>query len=373
VAGVAALYVGGVVGAGFASGREVLQFFAAYGRFGLAGAALAGGLLGWIGARILTTAVRVGAAEHRTLFLHLFGRRLGWAMDQITTASIFVGLGAVLAGAGSLLNEQLGWPPILGAAAFALLVGAVLMAGIRGLLGANLALAPGIVLYILAAGAAALHRPEWAPALAAAVPDPHLAVGGWYVGATLYAAYNALLAAVALSAAAPALASTAAARRAGWAGGATLGILALAATVAVLPAYGRLAPEPVPLLEVARADGPGWLGAYLLMLWAALLTTALASAYALGARLGGPGAGARRVTLLGLAAALPLSVVGFTALVRWAYPAMGYAGLVLLGAIMFHTARPPSFPPPPAAGRTQPSTAGGRLPPVPRRTAPPAG
>ena len=55
-----AVFVGSVIGAGFASGAETVTFFAVYGTSGLVGALIAGAVLALLGARLMLIARNAG-------------------------------------------------------------------------------------------------------------------------------------------------------------------------------------------------------------------------------------------------------------------------------------------------------------------------
>src|SRR5690554_3075782 len=114
VARVAATYVGTVVGAGFASGQEVLQFFGLYGIGAAWGIGLAGALLGLFGYLVLRLGSQVRARSHRDVLNGLGLPLLAVVLDGLITLFLFGGLAAMAAGAGAVASEQLGLPAFLG-------------------------------------------------------------------------------------------------------------------------------------------------------------------------------------------------------------------------------------------------------------------
>ncbi|MGC7880148.1 hypothetical protein ACP3TI_13005, partial [Desulforudis sp. 1190] len=78
---VAALFVGAVIGAGFASGQEILQFFGVHGRWGLYGALLTIAAFAGLGVKVQVTAVRLQAQNYREVFDYFLGRRWSAVMD----------------------------------------------------------------------------------------------------------------------------------------------------------------------------------------------------------------------------------------------------------------------------------------------------
>lgn len=102
---IACTYTGTVIGAGFASGQEILQFFIAYGGIGLAGIIAAGFLFALLGHRLLILAWDIEAASFKDILAHLYGQKLGKLMEMITSLSLFGIFTVMLAGAGTLAAE----------------------------------------------------------------------------------------------------------------------------------------------------------------------------------------------------------------------------------------------------------------------------
>ena len=73
---VAAVYVGTVIGAGFATGREIVEFFTRFGFYGLLAILLAGYLFIFLGAKIMVKAIEIQAASYEEFNQYLFGRSL---------------------------------------------------------------------------------------------------------------------------------------------------------------------------------------------------------------------------------------------------------------------------------------------------------
>ncbi|MER2113879.1 MAG: hypothetical protein ABS960_14395, partial [Solibacillus isronensis] len=115
-------FIGVIVGAGFASGQEILQYFTSFGILGIFGAILStvlfsgiGMLLVWLGSYTKTT-------SHKDVIYRISGRYLGTVIDFILIFTLF-GVGVVmLAGAGSNLNQQFGLPVFVGTTLMTVLV-----------------------------------------------------------------------------------------------------------------------------------------------------------------------------------------------------------------------------------------------------------
>ncbi|MGI6126255.1 MAG: hypothetical protein ACOYEF_04750, partial [Planifilum sp.] len=107
---IAGAYVGLIVGAGFASGQEILQFFTSFGWAGTFGVALATALFAWLGMQITRWGCRLQAASHKEVICFLCGRYLGRVVDWIVTFFLFGVTAVMIAGAGSIFAQQFGFP-----------------------------------------------------------------------------------------------------------------------------------------------------------------------------------------------------------------------------------------------------------------------
>src|SRR5699024_8645112 len=119
---IAFAYIGIIVGAGLASGQEILQYYTSFGVLGTIGAIVATVLymytawsLVWIGSRLKTI-------SHKEAVYQMSGRVLGTVIDFIMIFTLF-GVGVVmLAGAGSNLEQQFGLPNVTGVIIMSLLI-----------------------------------------------------------------------------------------------------------------------------------------------------------------------------------------------------------------------------------------------------------
>lgn len=105
---IAFTYIGTVVGAGFATGQEILQFFTRYGKWGVLTILLSTMLFIWLGTKMMLLAREIKASSYEDLNRRLFGDRIGQGLS-IFTMVVLIGVNSVmLAGAGSVFMEHLG-------------------------------------------------------------------------------------------------------------------------------------------------------------------------------------------------------------------------------------------------------------------------
>ena len=99
-------FIGVVVGAGFASGQEAMQYFVAFGDWGLWGIALAAALMMVTGVSILQLGSYFQAVEHTAVYNKIASPITAKILDWSTLITLF-SIGFVMfAGGGSNINQQ---------------------------------------------------------------------------------------------------------------------------------------------------------------------------------------------------------------------------------------------------------------------------
>src|SRR5690606_3417132 len=98
---IAAIYMGTIVGAGFATGQEILQFFTRFGNWGTYAIMMATFLFIWLGYKVMLLANQIKAKSYEDLNIALFGNKLGFVISMFMLV-VLLGVSAVmLAGAGT--------------------------------------------------------------------------------------------------------------------------------------------------------------------------------------------------------------------------------------------------------------------------------
>lgn len=333
-AAVATTYIGTVVGAGFASGQEIWQFFTAFGPVGTLGILLATGLFVFFGLAALRVGSRLGARSHAAVVAVVGGRWLGRALDGLIAFFLFGALATMVAGAGAVSEDQWGQPALAGCLLLAAATVVTVWFGLNGVTGAMGTVAPLLLVATVGVSLATLLRegiPLATPAAPAAAPVPW-----WPASAVLYVSYNLVGAVAVLAPLGGAVTSRAALARGAALGGGGLGLAALGIHLALSATLPAAAAHEVPMLHVAGRLGPAVGLGYGAVLLAEIYTTAVASLYGLTARFASPGpgktvmAGFRRAALVIGVASLAAGRLGFATLVGTFYPLTGLAGLTLL-------------------------------------------
>src|SRR5690554_3658219 len=108
------IYVGTVIGAGFASGREIIEFFGVYGLKGIIGITMSGFLFSLLGGLFLLKIYNYRIKGYDDLVGRIFGARFGTFLDAIIAISLFTGFSIMVSGSGAIFKEELEIPFDLG-------------------------------------------------------------------------------------------------------------------------------------------------------------------------------------------------------------------------------------------------------------------
>ncbi|MDO4918105.1 hypothetical protein [Kocuria sp.] len=333
---VALAFIGLMVGAGFATGQEVIQYFISFGVWGLAGAVVAGILMITAGAVIINIGSYFLADEHLMVFRSVSAPVVSRFLD-ISVSLTLLAMGIVmLAGAGSTLEQQFGLPAWIGSA---VMVGVVML---TGLLDVNKvtniisAVTPVIFVAVIVAFVyALLQLPVDLGTVNDLAVQAESPVSPWWLSAVNYTCM-ALMLGVSMSLMIGGnTVDPRDAGRGGLLGGVVYTVLLLMNAFALLVNFEAVGDADVPMLKLFETIHPVAAIAMVVVTFLMIYNTCISMFYALG----------RRVTVnhrrryvpvfLGLCAlGYVVSLVGFGTLMSVVYPAIGYVGMVLV-VVMF--------------------------------------
>lgn len=329
IARVAATYTGTVIGAGFASGQELLQFFVSYGPIGLIGMILTGFLFALLGARILELGHRLRATSYHQVLRHVCGPRAGMALDALTALFLFGGLCIMLSGAGTVCRDYLGLSHFTGSVAMAVAVTVTVLFGVNGISFVNLFVIPLLLISTLSVSAYSIAYHGLPPYLLEIPARPELSPAPhWALACLLYVSYNIILGSTVLAPLGWQIKDKAARLWGGILGGVLLAILGLMIMTVIMLHYPEVTLYEVPMLYVSNAQhGLNHVG-YAAMLIKAMFSTAMASLFGCTAKLQSATGLNYHVCLTLIAlASLFGSQFGFADLVATLYPLFGYCAL----------------------------------------------
>lgn len=333
---IAAAFIGTVVGAGFATGQEVLQFFTFFGRNSIFGIVVSTLLFCYFGSVIMSLSRELKAGSHSELVMLTGGRVLGRILDWAITLSFLGVLIVMAAGAGAATEEQLHLSPLLGSILVIVLSFLTVISGVDSVIRVIGLVVPFLLLAVLGVSAySLLHNPISVQNINLLETLPSAVTGRWYSSSILYVAYNILMSVGIL---AP-LGSEAANKKSiiygGILGGLGLGLGILAINLAIISGVPAILSFQVPMLYLASRLNPMLAYAYCLILLLEIFTTAVSILYGFVARMASTSTMKALWAASASIAALLAAQMGFSKVIVTVYPLIGLIGMFLLAGILW--------------------------------------
>ena len=324
---IGAVYIGAVVGAGFASGQEILQFFGYFGLWGAAGVFLAAFLFGFLGARVMLIAYSIKGSSYREVVDAVGGRWLGPLIDFVITFFLFGILVAMVAGTGAVFEQEFGLPFFTGLALMAALSGATVISGLGRVIDAISFVTPFLLAAVLGVGFYILFSSSvnltWSSPESATLPS-------WYLSGLAYASYNLTLSSPILAPMGT-LTDPQTLRKGAFWGALGLGASALLILLTILATASQVTGFEIPMLVAAGRVSPAIRLLYTFVLIAEVYTTAISSLYGFVSRLVTEDSRwFKPFTLFAAACSLYAGQLGFSQIVATVYPVVGIAGFIFI-------------------------------------------
>ncbi|HEY8911480.1 MAG TPA: hypothetical protein VIM51_14570 [Desulfosporosinus sp.] len=330
---VAATYVGAVMGAGFASGQEIQQFYARFGYWGLVGIVLSAVLFSLLGWGMLDLQDRWKISSYPEFFDYLLGHRLGRWADGLVSILLFVGMLAMISGSGALFYEYFGFSRWLGIFLTVSVIALALWFRGEGVLWINSVLIPLKFVFCLGIATAAIFIATTGDGEGIAIL-PHPIIKHWALSAILYVSFNLTLAMVVFASLGQ-IVQRAGARMGAVLGGVALGLFAFVIGAALLR-FPDIWGLEIPMVAVAGKLGDWPAFFYVVVLWLAMITAAVGNGFSLVSRVVDTGKlGYSHATAILLLLLLPVAGVKFSQIVQLVYPLFGYIGLIFLPTILY--------------------------------------
>ena len=329
---IAMAVVGLIVGAGFASGQEMMQYFVAFGRWGIAGAVLAGVVMADAAAAVLSLASYFLAGEHTAVFDRISSPIMSRILDVAVMVTLFSTGSVTFAGAGANLRQQFDLPLWAGSLLMVVLVALTGMLDVDKVTRIIGAISPFIIVFLVGASIYSIIRADGTLAeLEPATEGLLTTLPNWWVSAVNYVGFNFMVAVSMAIVIGGTHLNPREAGVGGLLGGAIFGGLLIIVSVALFYSVEAVGGDDMPMLTIVDRVNPALGVAMAVVVYGMIFNTAIGMFYALGKRLTRNRKDRFRPVFLGsVAVGLALSFIGFQTLVSTVYPAIGYIGIVLI-------------------------------------------
>lgn len=336
----AGAFIAFLIGAGFATGQEVLQYFAGYGYQGLLVGAFVLICFIYVGRDFIVAGFNERFANTNDIYRYYCGKYIGGFYDYFSIAFIYMSYIVMLGGAGGTFNQYYQLPPAYGAIFMLVVSVGVVILGLGKIVDIIGSIGPLIVVIALGVGLAAILRNPAGVSEGVALiesgsldPDKFIRVGSnWFMAGTSYVGFCMLWLAAFLAAM-----GTKANSRKEAVIGTTLGAIGFVAGACIL-AFGLLThfeelyASDIPSLILAEYLWPPLASIFSVVILAGIFTTAVPLLWSVSARFA-----AEKTTkfygltvALGCVACFVALMLPFRKIVNIIYGINGYVGIILI-------------------------------------------
>lgn len=332
---VAATYIGTVIGAGFATGKEIVTFFSNFGALGTIGIIVSCYLLTYFGTKIMLISAQIEAYSYKEFNEYLFGKAWGKLINIMIFVIVMSVTSVMLSGAGAVFHEQIGVPYFVGILTTILLVCLVAMKGLKGLFAINSYIVPLIILFgffifisIFDDDPAQLLTPF----LSISIPEHPF----WAISPFTYASFNVITAMVVLVPLGKEMKDEKVLRWGGFIGGLGLLILLLLSHFSLLVNPATF-PFEIPMAEIVKQFGSLIHVMFLLIIFSEIFNTVTANVYGISRQIKMSFGVKYNHAVIGILLIIFLisQQYGYGQLLSILYPLFGYIGLIYLVVLVW--------------------------------------
>ena len=329
---VAAVFIGTIVGAGLASGQEIMQFFCVYGKNGFYGIAVCCLIYILLSFIIINLCYTFKFKSYQDILAYTFGKNFGKIAVAILTFFIFSGNVIMLSGGGAMIYEYVGIAPIWGIllmSAFAFLAACY---SSKGLIAVNSLIVPFSTLIIFTIGIFAITSSFHNKAF---YYDPLSLPASksyeWLFSAILYAAFNLIAATGVICPLTHKFKNKKTFIHGCILGSIVLSLLAVSICFSLLYYLPQSFRFEIPNLYVAKQYGAMLPFALTIIIWFEMFSTEVSNLYSLSSVLQNSihFSNTKAIVCI-LLVSFPFTLFGFSNLIRLLYPAYGILGLFFI-------------------------------------------
>lgn len=332
-----------LIGSGFATGQELMQFFVGYGRYSLGALFIAGLVLVFCCMVIMRDGCLYNLDSPQKIFRRYCGKYISWLPIIYTPLLLYSIFVVMLAGAGATFAEYWGVSPLWGRAGMAVLAGFSALIGLQRLVKIIGKIGPIIILFMLIIGFSGIAQREapWSELFALLeIREIARVTDYWYMSGFLYASFNIMLGTGFFASLAALLPDDSTALASGFWGSAIYAGTAIVMSLSLLCQAPLVIGTDIPVLQIARSVSPALAGLFSVVLLAGIYSTAVPMLWSTVHIFSKNGSRGSRLlciflTFLGFIA----SYFPFKTLVNVLYPLAGLVGSVLVLGIVISVLR----------------------------------
>lgn len=328
---VAFVFIGTIVGAGLASGKEITNFFTAYGYKSFLAILMTGVFYIILCNIISRISMKNNLNSYSEVINVVSPNILGNLTGIITTLYLISSASIILAGSGALLNQYFGIPKIIGSLIMAFIASIILMRGTEGLVEINSIIVPSLlilittlmILYVLFS-----NDPITINSLISA--EPKLSKG-FLTSGVLYCGYNILCCCGVIVPLSNEIRNKKVMTRGIILGAVLLTIICIFINSMLMVNQPQIFQYEIPLLYIVDRFGKPLQIMLLIIVLAEMFSTEVSDVYSISKTVSESfKVSYKKAIFLVLIVALPISLIGFSNLIATLYPMFGVLSLVFI-------------------------------------------
>ena len=330
---IGSIYVGTIIGAGFSSGREIIDFFGVYGIKGIWGMIISGILFSVLGSLLLLKVYNNKILGFKDLMNRLFGEKFSFIIEIIISIALYTGFSIMLAGSGVIFKEQLGIPFNIGVICMMICCFIVFLYSLEGLSIINSILVPILIIGIIFTS---FYLSTMRGYNISNIEGLQYTIrGNFLTSSLLYFGSNSLIIIVVFSSLLPLIENKITAILGGVSGGIILSFLGISILTSMFIYYKEVYILEIPMLGISNYISNNYRKLYTIVLWIAMFTTALANGFGFINRFNHNKNKGLKIALFCLSS-IPLTKFGFANLIGVIYPIFGVVGIAIMIIVLLH-------------------------------------
>ena len=331
---VALMFVGAIMGAGFASGREIWQFFGVFGRQGRIGILLIAVLFVVLGMMTAYLARILGTNDMGRIIAPGGNPKIENLVSWFMAIMLFTVLINMTAAGGALLHQNFGISRLVGGVLIGVLVIVTVLGEFERISRVFRYIMPVLFAAVILISVLAVTANLGASAQREPVKPSPIA-GNWVLAACLYISYNILAMIPIVATSSVNAKSEKSAMLGSGLGGIFLGVLAFTIVLALQKDMQFAQAMDMPMLAYAGRISKGAGIIYSVLLFAAIYASATSNFYGFTTKLRTDEKKSRKVILSACLAFL-LGLVGFKNVVAYMFPIEGYLGFAIIAMLILN-------------------------------------
>lgn len=325
---VAFLYVGTLMGAGFASGREIWQFFSVFGNNSYGAVLVVTVFFIVFGLMTVKISNTLNTTDIGKVIMPFENKYLEDFFGYVTAGILFTAYIVMAAAGGALFQEQFGFHKVVGGVILMLMVIATTLGGFERISKNFKYIIPILLVIVFFVCLNIIFRDLTPSAI-----EPEIIISpmapSWYTAAVVYISYNMLGGVPILSNSTYRAKTYKTALIGAIIGGLLLGLSALIMNLAMLTDLGLSSVSVLPILALSDKMSPVIVWVYAILLLFAVYSSATSNFYGFTTKI--KDSSKKKMIIIAAAAiGFLLSLIGFTNIIAFVFPLEGYFGIIFL-------------------------------------------